>query len=744
MFYNADPLAEESARLLGVRHLAAWTRRTSLDPVPSSVLAETFATPASGLTSAGNQAVLAPTGTNYVLTNQHEPGISIAAAGDLGGLMAPTLRVTPPSGTYHETFQVTAEYDQSRFELLVRQNGGNWQPAPENFPIAWTTNLEFSLKSSLDSTYGPIVTRNYILPAASLADIDSDNDGVPDYVELAFGLDPFGGADSDGDGVSDLDEILQGTDPNDPSSFPLPNLSAGVSPGGGIALVATATNALSTLEIAHGEDLVAHGLDGSLIARAPVATLTTPLPDGGTRGALLSSSTPQPLDGLLAVNSPLYFNVTSGIRSGREIIAFFPATPPPPFEPAFTPSGTDLSANAGGWISAALIAAANRPPAVTRSLAAPVDSATGILLEEIVHTSLTNVRPAGDPPADLDDFSFLPGRPSDLRREFPTTADRTLLAAAGFDFRAALNLAKTARTAMNVTAQGIYQRHATSSATTPGIALPIDALRVVLRDGSLPTGYSGAVSAANLNAARTAYNTALSQIAQAFRPIDTWTVEILASPAAPGIYLRVADANQIALLNNDGTRFQLERGLGLQPGSQFTVTGFIDTPPAGTFPSMEITAAVLTSRPAASDNDQDGNLLDDEWEKFFFGETGQDPFSEPHGGGYTLLQYFLDGTDPRGGDLPAGPPVALTPQLPIFTPASGGGYHLDFIFPAAYQALVGFIVERSTTLAAGSWIELPGIPITSLGGDELRAAIPPGEAPPGTAFYRIRLILSPD
>lgn len=741
LFYNADPLADESARLLGVRQLASWTRRVSSDPVPASVLAETFAGSSGGLTAAGNQPVLAPAGTNYVLTSQFEPGISIAAAGNLGSLMAPSLRIDPPSGTYQQTFQVTAEYDETRFSLRYRQNGGNWQIAPETIPVAWSTTLEFSLKSNLDSSNGPIVTRSYTLPAAALADIDSDGDGVPDYVELSYGLNPFAGADSDGDGVSDLDEILQNTDPADDASTPSPNQTAGVSPEGGIALVATATNAPATVEIALGEDLVAYGLDGSLIARAPVATLANALPDGGTRGAILTSASPQPLDGLVAVHSPIYFDLVGGLRQGREIIAFFPATPPPPFVPVFTPSGTDLSVNAAGWLGAATAAAANRPPALARSTAAPADAAVAVLLEEIVHAALASVRPGDDPLATLENFSFLPARASDLSRAFPTADDRTLLAAAGFDFHAALDLALTARAAMTATAQGIYQRHVTGSAATPGIALPIDALRTVLRGGALPTGYAGAITAGNLTTAQTSYATALSQLSTSFRPVATWEVEIPATPTAAGAYLRTADSTEVILLNRDGSRFLLERGLGLQARTRFTVTGFTDTPPAGTYPTMEITAAALASRPLASDNDQDANLLDDEWEKFFFAQTGQNPYAEPHGGGYTLLQYFLDGADPRSGDLPASPPVSLVPQLPIISPAGGGAYHLDFVFPAAYQSRFEFVLESSKTLAAGSFTEVPAPSISSLGADELRILIPLSAAPAGKCFYRVSVRL---
>ncbi|MDO6617637.1 S8 family serine peptidase [Shewanella sp. 6_MG-2023] len=58
--------------------------------------------------------------------------------------------------------------------------------------------------------------------ALSTAPSDVDNDGIPDYLELYYGLDPFeptdAHADNDGDGLTNLEEILLGTDPNNPDT----------------------------------------------------------------------------------------------------------------------------------------------------------------------------------------------------------------------------------------------------------------------------------------------------------------------------------------------------------------------------------------------------------------------------------------------------------------------------------------------------------------------------------------------
>jgi hypothetical protein len=57
-------------------------------------------------------------------------------------------------------------------------------------------------------------------------DLDTDGDGIPDMVELAWGLDPQNPADAhedmDGDGFTNLEEYLAKTDPRDPASMPDP------------------------------------------------------------------------------------------------------------------------------------------------------------------------------------------------------------------------------------------------------------------------------------------------------------------------------------------------------------------------------------------------------------------------------------------------------------------------------------------------------------------------------------------
>ena len=740
LFYSEDPQSDESARLLGIQNAPDWTRRSSSpDPVPVSVLKESFLTSIGGLGGAVSQAVNAPAGTQYVVTNQVEPALSIAAMGtSVNGLFEEPFTVRPESGSYETAFQVIATFDDERFELLWRPSpAGSWTTWSGPIGVGYNIDLQFRLRNLASGESGEIVSRSYQIPTSALGLQDSDGDGVPDYVELGLALDPFGGADSDGDGVSDLAEIIDGTDPGDPGDFsPTPS---DIASGNGFELVTVARNA-EGLEMADAAEMGVRRLDGSLLARAPVEGIAPPLADGGARGARLRADGALPRDELVAIDSPFYFDLTNGTRGGREILRMVAVDPPQAFDPGFTPTGTDLSFDTASWITAAQSAAGSYQRVASRTFLDPADSAVSVLAESLVHAGLQSLRPPENPLPAIAGFTLFPDRGPDSAKVPLFPGDLALLRAGGFDFRVALDRCEDAKVAMNPLATGFYSRHAAVSESTPGMLLPVDALRVVLRGGGEPDGYVGAVAAGDLDAARAAFSAVLANLAAVFRPVETWLVEVPEMSAGQAIYHRVPGAVEVLLQTTLGERFTLEQGLGLSPGTRFSVTGFTDTPPFNGRPTMAVTSAVLALLPVPGDRDEDGNLLDDEWERFFFGATGQDAFSEPQTG-YTLLQYFLDGLDPRGGDLPAGEPVEFLPVTVAFVSDGGGGFSLDFEFPAAYRDQFDFVVESSDTLAGGSFEVVGGVTFSSVGGDRVRASVPAAAATAPATFYRVRVAL---
>jgi hypothetical protein len=720
--------------------VADWSRPLSYPaPFPTTVKRETFGSAAGGLAFASNHTVSAPSGATYTMTNQPEAGLSITALGATNDLLSPDLQIDPPSGACTGSIQVTALYDSERQQLFWRNAGsGAWTAWTGPLAVSYTQSLQFSLRSIATGTMGPIESRNYTFAAADIADEDADGDGVPDYVEQHYGLDAFGGPDHDNDGWSDLDEILNGTNPADAMSFPPSSASKNIAVGGGFRIAVAARNHQGT-EIANGEEMFAHAINGSLLDREAIATFATPLPDGATRGAILASATTVTEDELVALSTPLYFNITTSARSGREIRAFIESPDPVAFSPVFTPSGSSLAADASGWVAAAQTAAAAMPLTSSRTRIDWADTAVAVLVEHLVHRALTSARPLSDPAPALEAFTLFPDRDSDRTRSSLNADDLALLRSVGFDFRLALNLATAARSSMSSAAQQVYTRHATTSESTPGIAMPIDALRTLLRGGSAPDGYTGAVSASLLNNAIIAYNAAITNMASVYRPSATWTLEIMEAPPEIGIYQRVG-AGPVVLLDRNRKRMRLEQGLGLRAGTRFSVTGFTDTADEGPYDTMQVTSASLTFAPASSDNDSDGNLLDDEWEKFFFGAIGQDPYSEPSPG-YSLLQYFLDGVDPRGSDTPSGPAVILAPLDVAFSPAGDGTYVLEFTFPDEYASYYEFALETSSTLGGGTFSEIPGAVFSLVGPDRYRVTISAADAADSAAFYRVRLSL---
>ncbi|WP_193214473.1 thrombospondin type 3 repeat-containing protein [Luteolibacter marinus] len=740
LFYSDDPQADESARLLGIQNAPDWTRRSvSPDPVPVSVLKESFLSSVGGLGSAVSQAVNPPAGTQYVVTNQVEPALSIAAVGNLpSGLYTPSLDVQPVSGAYEAAFQVSATFDELRYELLWRYSpSGSWVSWSGPVGVGYSADMQFRLRDLASGESGAIVSRSYQIDAGLLGDQDSDGDGVPDYVELGLGLNPFGGADSDGDGVSDLAEIIDGTDPGDPGDFPA--TPSDIAAGGGVDLVAVARDS-GAVEAADAEEMELRRLDGSLVAMAPVAGFSPALADGGSRGARLRSDTAIPQDELLVLGSPFYFDLTNSLRNGREILSLLTVEAPEAFDPSFSPVGNDLAADTAGWVSAAQAEAASYERVAARTISDPADSAVSVLVETLVQLGLQSQRPPEDPAPQLVDFTLFPDRSPDSAKNALLPADLVLLRGAGFDLGTALEMAGDASSAMSQLANAIYDRHVADSESTPGMLLPFDALRLVLRGGDYPSGYESATSTSNLDAARAAFDAVVAEVASVFRPVESWTVEIPETSPGLAIYDRMPDFGEVVLLTPTGERFPLEQGLGLSPGTRFVVTGFTDTEPFNGRPTIAVTSVALALLPTPSDRDEDGNLLDDEWERFFFGSTGQDPFSEPQAG-YSLLQYFLDGLDPRGGDLPDGEPVSFQPEAVAFSPGGGGGYSFDFEFPAAYQGRFQFTVEASGTLGGGSFLPAGGVVFESLGGDLVRAHVPPSAATAPSTFYRVRVSL---
>jgi hypothetical protein len=116
-------------------------------------------------------------------------------------------------------------------------------------------NLSFltlpNVSMSSTGSYGVIVTNfggsaQSVLVTLSLSP-DSDGDGLPDWFELLYGLNPNNAnLDPDGDGMTNLQEYIAGTDPLDGQSYLKVNVDA--APGGVQVWFAAVSNRTYTVQ----------------------------------------------------------------------------------------------------------------------------------------------------------------------------------------------------------------------------------------------------------------------------------------------------------------------------------------------------------------------------------------------------------------------------------------------------------------------------------------------------------------
>ncbi|MBB5352487.1 hypothetical protein HNR46_002733 [Haloferula luteola] len=749
-YFDGEPFLTDTASLLGLDILPDWTTGSTTSPFPATVTGERYLSASTGLGNPTSRSFSAPSGAGYVLANQHEPTLSISALRSNDEILTPSLTLQPPSGSSPTTIEVSALYDASRFTLYYRDSSSSssWEEWPGSLAVTYTSTWYFYLRDKVTGVPGPVSSRQWTVASDSLATTDSDADGVPDFVEAHAGLDPFGGADSDGDGVSDLEELLQGSLPNDATSLPSPRNP--LPQGEGIQWLAAAFTSVSTTRISAGEMIEAHDLTGSLLASHEVENVTHPTL-GSQRAAELSSRHSPSQTEWAALSTAAFFHTgVTPADDGREIIRLVPIPQPSGPEIPFTPSGSHLANDATLWITTAQAAYASWSPVSELTDMRPVHTMEALLGEAMLFDRLTAGDLLGDPAPPLEAFTAFPWRSQDASR---LPVDRSMtspLASAGYDFSQLIEIVEAGVEAADANAahlrtatQAVYQHHLSQFPANPALPHPFAALRTWIATGNLPDDYAGVVTGAIWTGANAAIATIRGQSAEAFRPMATWAVEVLPQgSSSPGVVYRPLATSNVALLRSTGEPFLLEQGMGIVEGTTLSVTGFTDvTSPTG-LPALEVTGLVYQALPGVSARDQDANLLDDEWERFFFGITGHDPFSVPMDSSFTLLEHYLAGSDPRGGSDPPGTPAVLAlPELAI-APANPGEFTIDFTWPDEYFDAMDFIVEGSPDMSPGSFVVVPGAVLTSVGPDLYRITLPVVPEAQMLQFYRVRLTLA--
>ncbi len=760
-FFAGTPMREDNPPLVGMWSVGDWSSNLTLGGSPT-VFGETFQGTATGLAGAFSRAITPlPAGTLGALPNQFMPDISVsnlsstpAALGDASSGVA----FSPDTATPHRTavrVRITAT-DPGATLHFRQSSGGPFGVYAGPFWIFTDTQVE-AYATLPGGRRTPVARAHYTFdPAVRPKDQDSDSDGVPDFVEVARGLDPDGGADTDGDGFSDLDEILANTSPSNAHEHPDPDTRPATAAQLQINVTPLPLDG-STNFPAYAQQNVTvecHDVGGVLLGAGK-----TTLPANKPAAQLVVD----PVDAqqrLLVISTPAHFGIQTGDadkQRGRELVGLVPVPDAPVVNPAFhfDPSMSPaVQANAWRDAYAAALAAAQRTPV---EMALNVDDVLAFVMMETRLGLLLSYRGIG---GSVDPASFTSFRVGERSPHYskPLTAKNLLeieRPAAGAapewattvrvrEFLAQVNTLvqnssnHAGMTALKKTAREIYRISSGLHNASPSTyASPLDTLRKFFRFHQLDEAYQGkaALTPQEIDDARNFVTSFV--FSSPSRPVVRLTLKAPGHVPGEGRSLATSLNGSITyeLLDARGNPYELPEAFVLPQGAQILVTAYDDLAPASGPRPLEVLAVSLTVVPEPGVNDADGNLLNDDWEMLFLGRTGNDAFSIPPGSSHSLLQQSLAGTDPADpANTPAEAPVVFdfADVIPAPERAANGDYTLYFQWPTAYLNVFSFMVYESPDLTTFS----PRLATITHLGNGLHQAVITGASNP-RAFYRV-------
>ena len=713
LLFDAPPLQDPDAQLLGRYAAGPWTSAFRLQGSSADVQTEHFEGTQAGL---GNPRMetfnTLPAGTGGGLINQLADDNSIFFEEDAVGPVTATLSVDPPSGSYDQAFRPTFEL-QGAGEIYYRTSNRvkTWTPVSGNPPLILQDTTLYAFAVAGQNQLSNIVKVDYTI-TGDPGTRDANGDGVPDFAALENGLDPLESSnDPDGDGFTNLQEILAGTDPTDGTdrpnrssvSFEYPN-SFDLLASPAIPDPDSPTSRLRAFSENHPEPatgMAVHQPGGRLLGSSPTRD-TGDLPNPAARFEALDVLQDELF---LIISTEPNFPVDEGGNArdfGRQLagIVRLPELAYDPFEYAgFGNNGgfSDRTAETAAWRTAALAYFNSlKRPQVTRDPLGPIDTLELLLVEHILGQrlaaegfadrsglSLTPFRKAESPldPIPVGDPLPATAPEPDRNRQVtgPFLADRVqALGSNNAPIFATADIIETVRTELtSERTEGIRKLkvlanrlYATSATTSPGaLRQPLPALRQFIRLGGLGgTGYDDApirndFSAALLNKAAQG----VADIAAAVTPRTPKTVTLYVEGNEAGATcptwkeVLFADGfdpdaptftgTEFALRDGQGDPYPVARAFPLTVGSVFKVTGYERAAtPCGDTALEVISCPELAFLRNASAADENGNLIPDAVEERNPGKP-LEPFADADGDGYTNLQEILESSDPQNGGI---------------------------------------------------------------------------------------------
>ena len=686
--FQSDPFVNPGSGLVKQLNAADWSDSVSFAGGKVTVQAERLGTATGGLGSPSARDLgTKPAGAGFGLVNQYHPLISLTSLEPAFGVPATDIQISPKPGKQAKAVQVAISTAAPGWTIGYSINGGSWNLYSGPFWVYKNATIRYvaELPGGVSKTDVRAATYTFQV-APSLA--DSDGDGIPDYVEIAYGLDPTKGADTDGDGFTDLNEILKGTDPNSNASVPAENqrvedfqsfdLQFALRPYDGTALAETAA--------AVGINGAVHTLDSSILRSAQTAVV----PGAPLNPALTFTNVRAELrPALVSLSTESNFAIdTAGpdLALGRELLGVV-ATPA-----VYRPSVNYVMGNgtpaveAAHWVAAAQAAYAATPHLTVQGSFGVDTTLSALLFERMVNGLLVNRVVPNFNATNLTLFGF---RFGDSGRRTPTVAQLDTLSHDGGAGNPAYDLAAThalilsnlvnsvAFAKLRALGDEVYRISSLSNNAAPGYyPLPVDVLRQFLVSGALQSNYAAVtlLSPSDIGNAYTSAQTLIGELPP--RPTAGFDLTVVSDSFLPDCtHLQDnADGTSQSLFAALGIPYKVPETFSLAPGAVVHVDAYTDfSDPTGCpGTSLQVIDATLISSPyppiAAGGND---DLISDAWANFFFGGP-VNPYGDDDGDGFSNLQEFLDGTDPKNPLSHTVHPISLMPPLLSLESLSAG------------------------------------------------------------------------
>jgi len=687
----------------------------------------------------------APTAA-YTLVSQLHPSVAVFSFDYARGEEVLQLQVSPSPGTYGEAVEIELTSSPVADIYYRTDSGDAWSLYLVSFTIFKDTDLQYYADTGTKMSV--IRTGEYRF-SESASELDSDGDSIPDYVELANGLDPNeSGLDGDGDGYSDLDELLLGSIPTNSVSIPVDSNRFERSVVYDLLVVAEGYDGVSN-ELAWcdaGTQFRLYSASGSQhgYAKIPSNSVTA------TFDAVPVSFEPN----IVTIISDSRFDLVdlevrgTNNQLGVELVGLFLQPTSVVTKIDYIYQGGTLVDEASAWLDEALDVYTNQIRFSQTIDFDYKDTVAALLIERkladllfdrsVITNRLHSLFKGRTADVDLDGLSSIDiqglessGPADEPAYHIPTLVEEIIAA-------------EFSRSNLNRITEEFYDVCSDLGSSTNYIGiypLPVDVLREFIYSGVVQSNYLVEITSVDRGWTGESIAVAYAEATQSLAGVSSRTVSSFSlvvktnsfDYSCPVLYTTGSDIAK-SLYTSTGRSYDFPSTFTLQPGALVDVEAYTDVvwdQCSGTDP-LEVISLELTAVPVASGTDADGNLIPDDYEELFLFDSDGAATSDLDGDGFSDLQEYLDETDPDDSTsyglvvADMSPPViALEYQSEAVANLSidwPSGYAEDFVFTIEYTGnLIETAFSEDQVLAIG---DLDGVVDCSSGSN---------------SFYRVRM-----